>query len=154
MKIVSATTPVISKALEHSETTLSIGDFDATKKSVSKVSNKHVSYTKYSNEDRLKIRKYCGENGVAKIRKYCSENGVAMGLRKFKESFPNLNGSTAPTLCSKYKKEIKIADDEEHPAGPIVAQKRGRPFLLESIDHMVQSYLKVSSNCILFDITF
>ena len=142
MKIVSATTPVISKALEHSETTLSIGDFDATKKSVSKVSNKHVSYTKYSNEDRLKIRKYC------------SENGVAMGLRKFKESFPNLNESTTPTLCSKYKKEIKIADDEEHPAGPIVAQKRGRPFLLESIDHMVQSYLKVSSNCILFDITF
>ena len=142
MKIVSATTPVISKALEHSETTLSIGDFDLTKKSVSKVSNKHVSYTKDSNEDRLKIRKYC------------SENGVAMGLRKFKESFPNLNGSTAPTLCSKYKKEIKIADDEEHPAGPIVAQKRGRPFLLESIDHMVQSYLKVSSNCILFDITF
>ena len=36
-KVVSATTHVITKELEHSTTISSIGDFDATKKSVSKV---------------------------------------------------------------------------------------------------------------------
>ena len=35
-KVVSATTPVISKKQEHSETILSIADFYATKKSVLK----------------------------------------------------------------------------------------------------------------------
>ena len=77
-----------------------------------------------------------------------------MGTRKFKESFPNLTESTARAFRSKCEKEIKIADEEERPAGPIVAQKRGRPLLLGSIDNMVQNYLKVSSNCILSDIAF
>ena len=111
-------------------------------KSVSKVSNKRGSYTKYSEEERLKIGKYC------------NENGVSIGLRKFKESFANLTEITARTLGSKDEKDIKIADKEEPPAGAIVAQKRGRPLLFGISDHMVQNYLKVSSNCILLDIMF
>ena len=99
-KVVSATTLFISRKPEHSETILGIEDFDATKKNVSKVLNERGSYRKYSDEQHLKIRKYC------------RENGVAMGLRKFKESFPNLTGSTARTLRSKYRKD---------PAGPIVS---------------------------------
>ena len=91
-KVVSATTPVIRKKLEHSETILSIRDFDATKESVPKVLNESVSYTKYSDEERFKIRKHC------------SENGVAMGLRKFKQSFPNLTESVAQTFRLKYEK--------------------------------------------------
>ena len=39
-KVVSATTPVNSQEPGNSETILSIGDFDATKKSVWKASNK------------------------------------------------------------------------------------------------------------------
>ena len=46
-----------------------------------------------------------------------------------------------------------MADEEERPVCPIVAQKRGRPLLLGSIDHMGQNYLTAGSNCILFDIT-
>ena len=46
-QVVSATTPVICKQPEHSETILSIGGFDPIKKSFSKVLNKHGSYTKY-----------------------------------------------------------------------------------------------------------
>ena len=133
---------MIRKEPEHSETILSIGDFDATKKSVSKVWNKRGSYAKYSDEERLKIGKYC------------SENGVTTGLHKFKESFPNLTESTTRTFHSTYEKEIEIADEKERPTGPIVAQKCGRPLLLGNINHIVQNYLKVSSNCILFDITF
>ena len=53
----------------------------------------------------------------------------------------------------KYEKETKIADEEERSVSAIVAEKRGRLLLLGSINHMVQNYLKVSSNCILFDIT-
>ena len=75
-----------------------------------------------------------------------------MGLHKFKESFPNLTRSATRTFRSKYEKEIKIAEKAKPPAGPILAQKRGRPLLLGSIDHMVQNSVKVSSNCILFDI--
>ena len=77
-----------------------------------------------------------------------------MGLRKLKESFPNLTENTAQTFRSKCEKEVKIADEEEHPVAPIVAQEHGRSLLLGSIDHMVQNYLKVSSNYILFAITF
>ena len=44
-------------------------------------------------------------------------------LHKFKESFSNPTESTARKFRSKYKKEIKIADEEECPVGPIVAQK-------------------------------
>ena len=62
--------------------------------------------------------------------------------------------STARTFRSKYKREIRIADEEDRPTGPVVAQKWGRPLLLGSIDYMDQNYLKVSSNCTLFDITF
>ena len=47
-----------------------------------------------------------------------------------------------------------IADEEERPVGPIVAQKCGRSLLLGSIYHIVQHYLMVSINCILFDIIF
>ena len=131
-KVVSAPTPVVINEVEHSETTLSIGDFNATKKRVSKVSTKRGSYSKYSDESRFKIGKYC------------SENGVANGLRKFKQTFPNLTESTARTFRAKYEKEIKIADKEDRPAIPIAAQKLGRPLLLGSIDNMVQNYLKVS----------
>ena len=74
-------------------------------------------------------------------------------FQKFRTKVVHMQ-STARTFRSKYEKEIKITDKKEHPAGPIVALKRGRPLLLESIDHMVQNYLKVSSNCILFGITF
>ena len=98
-----------------------------TSKSVLKVSNKRGSYTKYSEEERLKIGKYC------------SENGVCIGLRKFKESFANLTEITARTLGSKDEKDIKIADKEEPPAGAIVAQKRGRPLIFGISDHMVQT---------------
>ena len=45
-----------SKKPEHSETILGIEDFDATKKSASKVWNERGSYRKYSDEQRLKIR--------------------------------------------------------------------------------------------------
>ena len=89
-----------------------------------------------------------------KIGKYCSENGVSIGLHKFKESFGNLTEITARTFGSKDEKDIKIADEEEPPASAIVAQKRGRPLLFGIINHMVQNYLKVSSNYILLDITF
>ena len=57
-KAVSATTPVISKEREHSETILSSGDLDATKKSTLKVSSKRGSCTKYSDAEWLKIGKY------------------------------------------------------------------------------------------------
>ena len=56
-KVVSTITPVISKEPEHSGTILSIGDFDATKKNVSEVSNKSGSYAKYSSNISLEIRK-------------------------------------------------------------------------------------------------
>ena len=80
-----------------------------TSKSVSKVSKKRGSYTKYSDKEQLKIGKYC------------SENGISIGLRRFKESFANLTEITARTFGSKDEKDIKIADEEEPPASVLVA---------------------------------
>lgn len=90
LQVLSATTPVISNKPEHSETILSTGPLDAIYKNASKLSNK-VQWRR-----------------TVKTAKYWSKNGVAMGLRKFKESFPKLTESTARTFHWRYKKKLKL----------------------------------------------
>ena len=55
-KVASAPTPAVIIEVEHYEKILSIGDFNATKKSVSNVSTKRGSYSNYSDKNKTGLK--------------------------------------------------------------------------------------------------
>ena len=62
-----------------------------------KKSKRKTSYQKYSEEDRFKIGKDA------------SENGATAAVRKFKNSYPDMEESTARGFKSNYEEELKKA---------------------------------------------
>jgi len=105
-----------------------INDFVSSTKSTSRPSEYH----KWTDKDRYTIGKYAAENG----------NTVA--VKKFNTEFPAHKESTVRTFKKRYYEEIRKSKEKLEESKKIQKYRRKteRPYLLGSLDEMVQQHLR------------
>ena len=77
-----------------------------------KKSKRKTSYQKCSGEDRFKIGKYA------------SENGATAAVRKFKNSYPDMNESAVRGFKSNYEEELKKAKRQSRTMTKALPEKK------------------------------